>query len=90
MDTSDKRNVRRLRQIGCLHERCWSRPSDFRDSRGRTECSQTAQEELAHLLRKDGVGNLEVAVGWATVAGCLAGTVKLFRWGVADWANEGH
>ena len=47
MDASDKRNVRRLRQIGCLHDRCWSRPSDFRDSRGRTECSQTAQEELA-------------------------------------------
>ena len=45
---------------------------------------------LGALLRKDGVGNLEVAVGWATEAGCVAGTVKLFRWGVADWANEGH
>jgi len=45
---------------------------------------------LGALLRKDFVGNLEVAVGWATVAGCVAGTVKLFRWGVADWANEGH
>ena len=27
-------------QIGCVHERCCSRPSDFRDIRSRTGCSQ--------------------------------------------------
>jgi len=23
-------------------------------------------------------------------ASCVAGTIKLLRWGIADWANEGH
>jgi hypothetical protein len=23
-------------------------------------------------------------------ASCVAGTVELFHWGIADWANEGH
>jgi len=27
-------------QIGCAHEQCLSRPSDFRDIRSRTGCSQ--------------------------------------------------
>ena len=47
---------------------------------------------LIALHRKDGVGNFEVVVGWATEAGCIAGTGKLLRWGFADWAKErsGH
>ena len=40
-------------------------------------------------LRKDTVSNLEVAMRWATVAGCVAGTIKLLRrWGFADCAKE--
>jgi hypothetical protein len=29
-------------------------------------------------------------VDCAIEAGCIAGTIKLLRWGFADWANEGH
>jgi hypothetical protein len=32
-----------LGQIGCAHEQCCSRPSDFRDIRNRTECSQATE-----------------------------------------------
>jgi hypothetical protein len=40
-------------------------------------------------LRKDTVSNLEVAMRWTPVAGCVAGTIKLLRrWGFADWAKE--
>jgi hypothetical protein len=42
------------------------------------------------VVQSDDVGNLKVAVGRATEAGCIAGAGKLLRWGFADWANEGH
>jgi hypothetical protein len=42
------------------------------------------------LINSDGVGNLKVAVDCAIEAGCITGTIKLLRWGFADWANEGH
>jgi hypothetical protein len=41
-------------------------------------------------LRKDSVGNLEVAMRCAVVACCIPFTWKLLRWGFADRANEGH
>ena len=42
------------------------------------------------MFRKNGVGNLEGAVRWAIEAISVAGTIKLLRYGIADWANEGH
>jgi len=42
------------------------------------------------VLGKDGVRYLELAVRCAMEATCVAGTVKLFHWRIADWANEGH
>ena len=42
------------------------------------------------LLSSDGVRNPELAVRWAIEAGSVAGTLKLLRWGFADWANSGH
>ena len=33
---------------------------------------------LCFGLRKDNVSNLEVAMRWASVAGCVPGTIKLF------------
>jgi hypothetical protein len=42
------------------------------------------------LLSNDGVRNLELAVRWTIEAGSVAGTLKLLRWGFADWANSGH
>src|SRR5215470_12977122 len=44
-------------------------------------------------LRKDAIGDFEVAMRWASVAGCVPGTIKLLRcWGFADRAKErsGH
>src|SRR5215471_19274938 len=45
---------------------------------------------LGARLRKDTASNLKVAVGWATVASCIAGTGKLLGFGITDRANEGH
>ena len=42
------------------------------------------------MFCKNGVGNLEGAVRWAIEAISVAGTMKLLRYGIADWANEGH
>jgi hypothetical protein len=42
------------------------------------------------ILRKDGVGDLEVTMRWAMVASCIPGSWKLLRRGFADWAYEGH
>ena len=42
------------------------------------------------MFCKNGVGNLEGAVRWAIEAISVAGTIKLLRYGIADWANEGH
>jgi hypothetical protein len=39
------------------------------------------------MLRKDSVGNLEGAMRWAIEAISVAGTIKLLRYGIADWAN---
>jgi hypothetical protein len=39
------------------------------------------------MLCKDSVGNFEGAMSCATR---VAGTIKLLRHGIADWANEGH
>ena len=41
-------------------------------------------------LRKYSVSNLEVAMRWANVAGCVSGTIELLRYcGFADRAKEG-
>jgi len=40
------------------------------------------------VIKSDGVGNLKVAVRCAMEASCVAGTVKLFHWGIADWAKH--
>ena len=37
-------------QIGRACERCWSRPSNLRDSRGRTDCNQTAQMSVLTVI----------------------------------------
>ena len=42
------------------------------------------------LINSDNVGNLKVAVDCAIEASCITSTVKLLRWGFADWAKEGH
>ena len=42
------------------------------------------------MFCKDGVGNLEGAVRWAIEAISVARTIKLLRYGIADWANWGH
>jgi hypothetical protein len=42
------------------------------------------------VINSDGVGNLKVAMDCAIEAGCITGTRKLFRWGFADRAKEGH
>ena len=42
------------------------------------------------MFCKNGVGNLEGAVRWAIEAISVAGPIKLLRYGIADWANEGH
>jgi hypothetical protein len=39
------------------------------------------------MLSKDGVDNLEAAMRCAIEANCVAGTIKLLRYGLADWAN---
>jgi hypothetical protein len=44
---------------------------------------------LSAMLRKDDVGNLEAAMSCTIEASCAAG-IKLLRYGLADWANEGH
>jgi hypothetical protein len=44
---------------------------------------------LSAVLRKDSVSNFEIAMGCATVAGCIPGTIKLLHCGLADWAKEG-
>jgi hypothetical protein len=48
---------------------------------------------LSALLRKDSVSNFEVAMRYASVAGCVPGTIKLLhRRRLADRAKErsGH
>jgi hypothetical protein len=39
------------------------------------------------MLCKDGVGNFEGAMSCAIEATGVAGTIKLLRHGIADWAN---
>jgi len=41
------------------------------------------------MLCKDGVGNFEGAMSCAIEATGVAGTIKLLRHGIADWANYG-
>jgi hypothetical protein len=45
---------------------------------------------LSPMLCKDGVGNLEAAMRCAIEASCVAGMIRLLRYGLADWANQGH
>jgi hypothetical protein len=42
------------------------------------------------VVNTDGVCYLKVAVDFAIETPCVLGTSKLFRFGVADWANEEH
>jgi hypothetical protein len=44
---------------------------------------------LSALLRKDSVSNFEVAMRYASVAGCVPGTIKLLHCGLTDRAKEG-
>jgi hypothetical protein len=41
-------------------------------------------------IKNNRVCNFELAVDGAMEAGCIANTRKVYRWGIADWAIEGH
>jgi len=43
---------------------------------------------LSALLRKYAVSNFEIAMGCATVAGCIPGTIKLLHCGLANRAKQ--
>jgi hypothetical protein len=40
-------------------------------------------------LRKDSIDDFEIAMRWAGVSGCIAGTIKPLHCGLADRAKEG-